>query len=568
VLACRSNNREEGRTASTQSVENPPYALDGEGRHNGFGNGIWSSTSYNAAGQATAVGFPGGAETFQYDASSNRMTQWQSTAGSATQTGYLSWNANGTLRQLQIIDTANSANSQTCTNIYDDLARLSSFDCGTSNWGQGFSYDAFGNITKSVLNQHTGVAFNPGYNSATNQVSGFGYDSMGDVIYDVSNGYSYDADGRPVGEGGKYVSYDAFGRAAEINNGGVYTDIVYDAQGRKFAYMNGQTLNQYRVPMVAGMAAVHVHGNPDTGYFQHADWLGSSRFSSTGAGAVVYDRAYAPFGEVYAELNGVATNRSFTGQTSDVIQGSPAYYDFMFRQQASSPGRWLTPDPAGVSAVDIANPQTWNRYAYVGDNPLSNVDPLGLCGEEYWNGTTNTITSVVCPFVPLDPTSGQGSPVHQVEDSGGGQYTFRVNVMGKYPNTKTPLVQPASVGPTTIYIPRLPYIDPFDKEHRLFNTHYCGPGGGGPNENARDELCHQHDDCFTNLGVDASQYRSGTVPSDMLPGVAACNQQLCDGLLQLNASNAPTPISDRVYNALIVLYFTLGGPSAGQCHLR
>jgi RHS repeat-associated protein len=311
------------------------------------------------------------------------MTQWQSTAGSATQTGYLSWNANGTLRQLQIIDTANSANSQTCTNIYDDLARLSSFDCGTSNWGQGFSYDAFGNITKSVLNQHTGVAFNPGYNSATNQVSGFGYDSMGDVIYDVSNGYSYDADGRPVGEGGKYVSYDAFGRAAEINNGGVYTDIVYDAQGRKFAYMNGQTLNQYRVPMVAGMAAVHVHGNPDTGYFQHADWLGSSRFSSTGAGAVVYDRAYAPFGEVYAELNGVATNRSFTGQTSDVIQGSPAYYDFMFRQQASSPGRWLVPDPAGVAAVDITNPQTWNRYAYVGNNPLSSIDPLGLdndCG--------------------------------------------------------------------------------------------------------------------------------------------------------------------------------------------
>jgi len=40
--------------------------------------------------------------------------------------------------------------------------------------------------------------------------------------------------------------------------------------------------------------------------------------------------------------------------------------------------RWISPDPAGLGAVDPSNPQTWNRYAYVGNNPLSNVDPLGL----------------------------------------------------------------------------------------------------------------------------------------------------------------------------------------------
>jgi len=41
-------------------------------------------------------------------------------------------------------------------------------------------------------------------------------------------------------------------------------------------------------------------------------------------------------------------------------------------------GRWLVPDPAGQMAVDPANPQTWNMYAYVGDNPTTLNDPLGL----------------------------------------------------------------------------------------------------------------------------------------------------------------------------------------------
>jgi len=152
--------------------------------------------------------------------------------------------------------------------------------------------------------------------------------------------------------------------------------IVYDGSGNKFAYMNGQLVQEYIVPLTAGVQAVY---NPSgLQYYRHADWLGSSRLQLDPSGNLVGGRAYAPFGETFAETG---TDRSFTGHTQDVIPGSTGIYDFLFRQQASSQGRWLVPDPAGLAAVDITNPQTWNRYAYVANNPLRNVDPLGLyCG--------------------------------------------------------------------------------------------------------------------------------------------------------------------------------------------
>jgi RHS repeat-associated protein len=53
-------------------------------------------------------------------------------------------------------------------------------------------------------------------------------------------------------------------------------------------------------------------------------------------------------------------------------------YDFLFREYNPQHGRWISPDPAGVSAVSMSNPQTWNRYAYVGNRPLGNLDPTGL----------------------------------------------------------------------------------------------------------------------------------------------------------------------------------------------
>ena len=147
------------------------------------------------------------------------------------------------------------------------------------------------------------------------------------------------------------------------------------------------TTGTFFVPLAGGVQAVYNVSSPYStlAYYRHADWQGSSRFGSTTAGVVSYDRAYAPFGEPYAETS--TTSRSYTGQTQDTktdstVNGTTGLYDFLFRQNSPAQGLWLVPDPAGLAAVDITNPQTWNRYAYVGNNPLSNVDPLGLDGDQ------------------------------------------------------------------------------------------------------------------------------------------------------------------------------------------
>ncbi len=38
----------------------------------------------------------------------------------------------------------------------------------------------------------------------------------------------------------------------------------------------------------------------------------------------------------------------------------------------------MTPDPPGMAAVDPTNPQSWNRYAYVMNNPINLIDLVGL----------------------------------------------------------------------------------------------------------------------------------------------------------------------------------------------
>jgi len=68
-----------------------------------------------------------------------------------------------------------------------------------------------------------------------------------------------------------------------------------------------------------------------------------------------------------------------TGKERDTESGNDY---FKYRYYASSMGRWLSPDPSGLSHADLGNPQSLNLYNYVGNRPLTVADLDGLC----WKG--------------------------------------------------------------------------------------------------------------------------------------------------------------------------------------
>jgi RHS repeat-associated protein len=110
-----------------------------------------------------------------------------------------------------------------------------------------------------------------------------------------------------------------------------------------------------------------------TTYFIHADHLGSARLVTNVSGGTNDSMDFLPYGEQIAGNSG--TNYKFTGQERDSESGLDY---FKARHYASRFGSFMTPDPLGMGAADLMNPQSLNQYAYVMNNPLNTDDPSGM----------------------------------------------------------------------------------------------------------------------------------------------------------------------------------------------
>jgi len=122
----------------------------------------------------------------------------------------------------------------------------------------------------------------------------------------------------------------------------------------------------------------------DTTTYYVADHLGSSRMVLSGNGYPVWSGVFLPFGQEWNPQITMNTYK-FTGDQRD----SESNLDHTwFRQYEGTQGRWLSPDPY-LGSMDLTNPQSLNRYAYVTNSPASANDPTGLvCSANYGLGET------------------------------------------------------------------------------------------------------------------------------------------------------------------------------------
>ncbi len=112
-------------------------------------------------------------------------------------------------------------------------------------------------------------------------------------------------------------------------------------------------------------------------------------------GAAVDEASYDPWGNVSASTGTADTDRLYTGQRFDAATGLYYYnarYGACPERSRRDPtlARFISPD---TIVPGVADPQAWNRYAYVLGNPLRYVDPSGnehRLGEE----TALTLTVV------------------------------------------------------------------------------------------------------------------------------------------------------------------------------
>jgi RHS repeat-associated protein len=276
----------------------------------------------------------------------------------------------------------------TISATYDNLHRVKTYTGLTGNYG----YDSVGNMTTNI---ESGSAVAYSYANPRKQAvrTAFGYTNLYDLCGNMivrhggltnSQAMTYDAENRlkVFSQAGKVVV--EYGYAADdtrlwkrvdqsATNVQVWIGNNYEEKGGKtlfHVFAGGQQVCTFEPTSVLNGGSV----TTNVGYYYHEDNLNSSCVLSSPGGSLQETNVYYPFGRVQTTASQPGTfqvSRQFTGQIKDDETG---LYYYNFRYYDPELGRFTQPD---TIIPDFSNPQSYNRYSYVVNNPLKYTDPSG-----------------------------------------------------------------------------------------------------------------------------------------------------------------------------------------------
>jgi RHS repeat-associated protein len=279
--------------------------------------------------------------------------------------------------------------------LYDSLNRIQQAYTNGPKWGETFGptatspgtppstsgIDAWGNLTN-----RSGVTGKTSYEglscpaNSNNQLMtcSLTYDAAGNVTSDGSLGYTYDLENGMT----KFVTsvtdiyvYDGDGQRVKKNASGV-TLYWNGATGNVLDETDGTGTLVSEYIYVDGKRVARRDADNSVKYYI-SDNLGSASVitSSQGVMPPLAESDYYPYGGEIVITPGDSNHYKFTGKERDSESGLD---NFGARYYASSMGRFMKPDPLYLELHRLVDPQQWNLYSYVRNNPLSLTDPTGL----------------------------------------------------------------------------------------------------------------------------------------------------------------------------------------------
>jgi RHS repeat-associated protein len=276
---------------------------------------------------------------------------------------------------------------------YDSLNRMISATIASNIAPvKNFTFDAIGNLTtKSDVGAYTYPGSGSSHPHAVSSISG-------GVI---STTFTYDPNGNELTGNGRATTWTSYNKPASITQGSHTISFLDDPEHQRFQQVTAQGTTLYfdgfgaHAELVMGsswtwndfltvgnvMVGVRFlnSGTATTRYF-HTDHLGSISVITDQSGNVLERLSYDAWGK-RRFANGAddpsgsitsQTTRGFTNQeelgVSGLVHLNGRIYDPLL-------GRMTSADP---TVPDPLNAQSWNRYSYVGNDPLTFTDPSGF----------------------------------------------------------------------------------------------------------------------------------------------------------------------------------------------